>query len=273
MAILHTLRGAARFTGRAFAVGLLALAACVLVLAQSEPRAAFSPRLPEHAPTSADLLREFDAPVETEYKLTEGDEIQIDVWGRTELSGKHTVGPDGKITLPYAGSLKVADLSRDEVEAAAIKAWKDSYEDLKVSVSVEHYEGSRVYVLGRVSTPGAIHFDRQPTLLEVISRAGSLPVTGSLTDRSPLTRCIVIRGTDKIAWIDLRSLLNGTNLAFNIHLRRDDTVFIPDGDDQLVYVMGEVARPGAIRLTQNMTFMAALGQAGGPTKDAGAKLR
>ena len=251
---------------------LFALAAAPAAQAQQPSPARFSPPVPEHTATPADLLHEFDAPAETDYKLAEGDEIEVDVWGRTELSGKHTIGPDGKITLPYGGSLKVANLTREEVEAAAVNAWKDSYESLKVSVSVEHYQGTRVYVLGRVSTPGALQFDRQPTLLEVISRAGTLPVTGSAADRTPLTRCVVFRGNAKFAWIDLRALLNNANLSYNIHLQRDDTIYFPDSDDQLVYVMGEVARPGAVHLTQNMTFMAALAQAGGPTKDAGAKI-
>jgi polysaccharide biosynthesis/export protein len=264
--------GKTSLAGFACAVLMTMLANGTIVWAQDASRGGFTARQPEHAPTPADLLREFDAPAETDYRLAEGDEIHIDVWGRSELSGKHVIGPDGKITLPYAGSFKVADLTRDQVEATALKLWQDSYEDLKVSVGVEHYVGEQIYVLGRVATPGAIHFDRQPTLLEAISRAGSLPVTGSLTDRSPLTRCIVFRGSDKIAWIDLRGLLNGSNLALNIHLQRDDTLYIPDGDDQLVYVMGEVLRPGAVRLTQNMTFMAALAQAGGPTKDAGNKI-
>lgn len=264
--------GTTSLAGFACAVLMAVQANGIIALAQDASPSGFAARQTEHPPTPTELLREFDAPAENDYRLGAGDEIHIDVWGRNELSGKHVVGPDGKITLPYAGSLKVADLTRDQVEAAALNAWQDLYENLKVTVGVDHYLGNQIYVLGRVATPGAIRFERQPTLLEAISRAGSLPVTGSLTDRSPLTRCIVFRGTDKVAWIDLRGLLNGSDLALNIHLQRDDTLYIPDGDDQLVYVMGEVLRPGAVRITQNMTFMAALAQAGGPTKDAGSKI-
>src|ERR1700727_1541883 len=38
-----------------------------------------------------------------EYTLGAGDEINLDFPGRTELTGKHTIGPDGRITLPLAG--------------------------------------------------------------------------------------------------------------------------------------------------------------------------
>jgi polysaccharide export outer membrane protein len=257
---------------RRFALALLLLGASLPVFPQALPQTGFAPRQPDHAPTPADLLREFDAPPETDYRIAEGDIIQVDVWGRPELSGKHIVGPDGKITLPFAGTLKVANLTREEAEAGARTLWKDYFENLAVSASIEQYEGSRIFVLGRVTTPGVLHFERQPTLLEALSKAGTLPVTGSVTERNALTRCIIFRGSDKVAWIDLQGLLNGSNMAFNIHLQRDDTLYLPDDDDQLVYVLGEVQKPGAVRITQNMTFMSALAQAGGVTKDAGARI-
>jgi polysaccharide export outer membrane protein len=258
--------------GRALTVGLLCFALCFGLFAQDAQHQDFVFKQKGHAPSPADVLREFDAPVESDYRIAEGDEIQIDVWNRPELSNKYIVGPDGKITLPYAGVLKVADLTRGEAEQAALKLWQDSYENLKVTVSVLHYEGIRIFVLGRVAQPGVLHFDTQPTLLEAVARSGAMPVSGSATEKSGLTRCVVFRGNDKVVWVDLRSLLNGSNLALNIHLRRDDTLFLPDSDDQLVYVMGEVLRPGAVRLTPDMTFMDALEMAGGPTKDAASSI-
>jgi len=256
-----------------FTVLLLICLVGISLCAQDNSHPAFEPKQKGHAPTPMDVLKEFDAQPDTDYRLSEGDEIQIDVWGRPELSGKHLVGPDGKITLPYAGVMKVSELTRSEVEHDVAERWKNFYEGLNVTVSVVKYEGNRIFVLGRVATPGVLHFDGQPTLLEAVARAGGLPAVGNGTEKPGLTRCIVFRGGDKVVWIDLRSLLNGTNLALNIHLRRDDTLYLPDGDDQLVYVMGEVLRPGVVRLTPDMTFMDALGQAGGPTKDAGGTIR
>ena len=257
------------FVRHGLAVFFLMLGATLGLAAQSlnGQENDFVSRQKGHTATAMDLLKEFEATPETDYKLAEGDEIQIDVWGRPELSVKQTVGPDGKITLPYAGVLKVANQSRDEAQQSAAKAWEDSYENLKVTVSVLHYEGTRIFVLGRVAQPGLMHFDRQPTLLEAVARAGALPALGSGNEK-PLTRCVLFRGNDKVVWVDLRSLLNGTNLALNIRLQRDDTLFLPDGDDQLVYVMGEVAHPGAVHLTPDMTFMDALMQSGGPTLNA-----
>lgn len=234
----------------------------------------FEARFKDHKLTPMDLLREFEPEAETDYHLGEGDEIDLAVWGRPELSGKHLVGPDGRITLAYAGAVKVAGLTRQETAAAAKELWKPLYEDLTATVTVTRYESNRIYVLGRVGQPGVLKFDYQPTLLEAVTRAGGLPIGGIGAEKASLTRCMLFRGRDKLVWIDLKSLLNGSNLALNLRLQRNDVLYIPDSDDQAVYVLGEVQRPGAIRLTPDMTLLDAIAQAGGPTRDAAAdKLR
>ena len=73
---------------------------------------------------------------------------------------------------------------------------------------------------------------------------GGLPVGGVGAEKAVLTRVAIFRGRDKMVWVNLKNLLSGKELALNIRLQRNDVVYLPDGDDQLVYVMGEVARPG-----------------------------
>jgi polysaccharide export outer membrane protein len=51
-------------------------------------------------------------------------------------------------------------------------------------------------------------------------------------------------------------------------LLRNDLVFVPDPDDALVYVMGQVKNPGPYPLTANMSFLEALTRAGGPNDSA-----
>jgi polysaccharide biosynthesis/export protein len=245
----------------------LALVACLAAAAQvPSPEFAALSKTVHNSPI--ELLREFEAPEENDYVLGEGDEISVNVWGRSELTGKHIVGPDGFITLPYVGQVRLAGVTRSGAVAAAQAAWAPLYDHLTVTVQILKYESNRIFVLGRVANPGVLHFDNQPTLLEAVTRAGGLPIGGVGAEKAALARCMVFRGRDKLVWIELRSLLNGSNLALNIRLQRNDTLYIPDSDDQLIYVMGEVRRPGAIRMTPDMTFLNALAQAGGPTEDA-----
>lgn len=253
---------------------LLALASllCVFpsaVIAEeaASPAKGFTASRKENRVTPADLLQLFDDK-EASYTLGSGDEIAVTVWNRPELSGKHVLGPDGRITLPYAGVAPMAGLTREAAVAAIAKLYAPYYEDLNVTLQVTRYDSNRIYILGRVANPGVLRYEGRITLLEAVTRAGGLPIGGIGAEKAALSRCMVFRGQDQLVWIDLRSLLNGSNLALNIHLRREDTLYIPDSDDQMVYVMGEVQRPGAVRVTPEMTFLSALAQAGGPTNDA-----
>jgi polysaccharide export outer membrane protein len=217
---------------------------------------------------STEMLAEFEGPPEDYYRLGPGDKIHVDVWGRPEMSGDRIVGPDGRVTLPVVGGVQVVDLTTDEAAEAMTKAVRHGYTDAAVTVSINEYTANRVLILGRVSNPGAIHFDTRPTLLDVITRSGALPVGGIGADKAALTRCAVFRGRDRIVWIDLKGLLTGRNLALNIRLKRDDVVYVPDASDQLVYVLGYVDKPGAYTLTPDMSLLDALSQAGGPTPEA-----
>lgn len=231
------------------------------------PGKGFTTATKENKVTPADLLQLFDAK-EADYTLGTGDEIAVSVWNRPELSAKHVVGPDGRITLPYAGVMQVAGLTREAAVAAISKIYAPYYEDLNITLQVLRYDSNRIFILGRVANPGVLRYEGRISLLEAVTRAGGLPIGGIGADKAALARCVVFRGQDQMVWIDLRSVLNGSNLALNIHLRREDTLYIPDSDDQMVYVMGEVQRPGAVRVTPEMTFLSALAQAGGPKDDA-----
>jgi polysaccharide biosynthesis/export protein len=202
------------------------------------------------------------------YTMAPGDQITVTVWGHEDLSGRHTIGPDGRVSLPIVGSQELASLTPDQAGRRLSRAFASDYIDPVATVEVESYASNSVLVLGRVSNPGAIHFDRPPDLLDLLAKAGTLPVGGIGADKAALNRCAIFRGRDEIVWINLKALLKGRDLSLNIRLRRGDVVYIPDADDQLIYVMGEVFKPGAYHLTPDMSFMDALAQAGGPTVNA-----
>jgi len=211
-----------------------------------------------------EALALFEAPFDPIYTLSAGDQITVEVWGRPEVSGSHLIGPDGVITLPLAGPIKVSKISREEAANALSNHLSRYYNRPAVVLRVDQYTGNRITVLGRVQNPGLMSFDQQPTLLEALARAGALPV---IDKEATLTRAAVFRGRDKVAWVDLKHLLNRVDPAYNIRLMPGDLIYIPDSSDTMVYVMGSVHRPGTYRLTPDMSLLDALAQAGGPNAD------
>lgn len=217
--------------------------------------------------SSLEALQTFERMAPPSYVIGEGDELFVEVFAHPELSGKRIVGPDGQITLPVVGGIPLADLSRENARLKVDQAYAQYYTGLSVELRIEVYASNRIFVLGRVASPGVLHFDSTPTLLEAIARAGSLPVGGIGADKAALNRCVIVRGREAVVWVDLRPLLKEGNLAYNLRLQPNDVLYIPDSDDQSIYVLGEVEHPGAYRLRPDMTFMEAYSEAGGSTKD------
>lgn len=214
--------------------------------------------------STAKALQEFEGPEAEPYRLGEGDQISVQVWEKPELSGIQYIGPDGAITVPVAGTMRVAGLTREDAASTIGKTLSKFYTGVTVTLKVEQYIANRVTVVGRVKSPGVLRFEKNPTLLEAIARAGG--AQDSLLNN--LTHCAVIRGRDRMAWIDLKSLTDGRDATLNLRLKPDDLVLVPEDGDLPIYVLGQVVKPGPIRYFRGMSFMDAISQAGGPTRDS-----
>ena len=207
------------------------------------------------------LLEESADPV---YRIGSGDVVRVDVFGRPEVSGKHVVGPDGRISVPIVGDITLGDRTREEGRILLNQNLRVFFSQPYVTLSVEEYTSNQVTVLGRVERAGMQKFPHPPTLAEVLAGAGAMPI---LDKQATLTRCAIIRGRDKLIWVDLKALLNG-DPAYNLRMKKGDIVFIPDSSDTAIYALGQLVKPGSYRLTPRMTVLDAIAQAGGLTEDA-----
>ncbi|MFO1413343.1 MAG: polysaccharide biosynthesis/export family protein [Burkholderiales bacterium] len=254
-------------------LGTLVLAACATapqvpadVPAAAAGQSAFRPvQKPEAAPlVSKEDLALLEESVNPVYRIGSGDVLRLDVYGRPEVSGKHVVGPDGVITVPLVGDVAVSDLTREAAVAAVDARLRQYFSQPRATLAVEEYTSNQVTVLGRVERAGMQKFAHPPTLAEVLANAGALPI---LDKQATLTRAAIMRGRQKLIWVDVKALLNG-DPAYNIRMKKGDIVFIPDSSDTSVYVLGAVTKPGSYRLTPRMTVLDALAQAGGATENA-----
>ena len=199
--------------------------------------------------------------VPSAYQIGPGDVLSISVWNRPDLSKEGlAVSPDGKINVPRIGIVNVKERTVKDVQKEIRSRLLDYYTNPNVTLSVSEYNNNKAYVLGRVSEPGIVEFSGQGTLLKALAKAGGLPHTGKETF---LRKCAIIRGDSQILWIDLKELLENGNMMLNAHLKNNDVVFIPESDDEFVYVMGEVVEPGAVSLKRGLTLLDAVMQCGG----------
>jgi polysaccharide export outer membrane protein len=222
---------------------LLAAMGCMGVAGHAQTPAQEQPD-PQLKANPLETLRNFEPADDEEYRLGKGDEITVDFAGRPDLIQKLVVGPDGRVTMPLAGDLMLAGRTREEAAKAFETALSSYYTNLAAQVTVTKYTANKVLVLGAVEKPGVITFDGTPTLLEALSRSGL--ETGPNKAAQIPERCAIYRG-------------------------HDDVVYVPNGGERFVSVLGQVQHPGAVMLTSASTLASVLASAGGFTEAAGNK--
>jgi len=178
------------------------------------------------------------------------------------------VGPDGRITLPVVGSVEVGEKSRDDAAKSIDAALSREYTGRPTSVvQVTKYGSNHILILGSVEHPGVVNFDQPPSLMEAITRGGSL-VNADHTVQMP-KKCVIYRGNDKVLNVNISDRFASDRALMDIPLRRNDIVYFPENQESLVSVIGEVLKPGPEKLTQKTTVVTLLSSAGNITEKAG----
>ena len=113
---------------------------------------------------NADLLK----PPGDRFKLGPGDRLEIEILGEPTSRATTVVGPDGKIYFHLLAGLDVWGLSISEAKARIEQGMLNYMrEKPQVSVILRRVESQRVWLLGRLATPGIYALTNGPmTLIE-----------------------------------------------------------------------------------------------------------
>ncbi len=120
----------------------------------------------------------------------------------------------------------------------------------------------RVSVVGEVLRPGLIDIVEGNGIVEAIAAAGGQ------TAKAGLTKARVVRGVEEIP-VDLRAAILLGKPENNVPLKDGDTVYVPEHKAR-ISVMGMVGKPGPQDIPdgEGLTFVQAIGLAGGPIREA-----
>jgi polysaccharide export outer membrane protein len=196
--------------------------------------------------------------MERSYRVDAGDVLRVDIYGESDLSGLFSVGPDGA-ALPLIGNVPLRGQTVDEAARAIRERLAGAFlRDPQVSVRVETYASKPVQVLGAVEKPGTYFLNGPTTLLEILARAGDID------SEHGVVKQVQWRRGEQTEQIDLQRLLAaGTGDRL---LESGDVVYVPEG--WVVYVSGQVEKPGEVPFIDGLTVARALATAGGAKKTA-----
>lgn len=164
-----------------------------------------------------------------EYLLGIGDAVQVNVWRNPDLSVAVTVRPDGKISVPLAGDIKVDGKSTDALSTELETKLADFIRNPKVTVIVSNPTSAefihRIRVTGAVAAQRSIPYRKGITVLDVILEAGGV------TEFANADEAKLYRQTDsgaKVYPVFLNDILEKGILDSNYTLYPQDIITVPE---------------------------------------------
>ena len=216
-----------------------------------------------------------DAPTNY-FTLGPGDKLDIEIIGDAASRSAVTVAPDGKIyyyspsqNVPILPGIDVWGLTLAEAKEKVESILKQYFNNPTVSLQLRAIDSTRVWILGRVANAGVYPMGAPMTLLEAIAAAGGTLTSsesGTTEDLADLRNSFIVRNGQRLP-VNFEELLKEGDMSHNIYLQPDDFIYFPSSVSRDIYVLGAVARPGAVP-RQHDTLVGAIAEAGGPIKDA-----
>jgi polysaccharide export outer membrane protein len=209
------------------AVGTLLMGLWVAGGCATPPAPVASPDVPQTAapailpPVASASWSEREPP----YRLFPGDQLRVTPISAPELSTTTPVLPDGRISLPMAGAVMVADRTLAEARAEIEAAYRSLLRRPQVDLQIISVSPIEVYVGGAVKRPGPVALAGDLDILQAVILAGGL------TPDAALDRVLVLRrdgeGGRVSAEINLDGAIHNRGNFDAVPLRRFDVILVP----------------------------------------------
>jgi polysaccharide biosynthesis/export protein len=171
------------------------------------------------------------------YLVRKGDVLRVEVLEDSNLNRSALVAPDGRITVPLAGSIQASGRSLDQVRteltekiASKFAATPNVYISIdKLAEPVARTGVARtlnIYVIGEAANPGKVAITSRTTLLQAFAEMGGFSKFAA-TKRIQLRRTDRKSGAEKVYAIDYDAIMRGESANANVRLMDGDVILIP----------------------------------------------
>ncbi len=159
-----------------------------------------------------------------EYRVAPEDILEVSVYDEPELIRQLVVCPDGRISFPLVGDIKVAGKTTAEIKAVVEKKIQVFVPNASVTVIIMELKSLKFYVLGKVARPGMFNVSNRVTVLQALAMAGG-PTPFAKTKKISISRKVGAN-THHIS-VDYENILKGQYMEQNYTLERGDVVLVP----------------------------------------------
>ena len=176
-----------------------------------------------------------------------GDLIDLSVYQVPELILKVRVDSNGIVSLPLIGDLRLTGMTVREAQLLIARELieRQLVKKPEVSLFIEEFATQGITVYGEVSTPGIYPLMGPHKLYDAISAAGGLTLKAG--------RTVTILHAGRRASEEVIDLSGGKTLEqANVTISPGDTIIVSKAG--VVYVLGEVNKPGAFLMENNTSI-------------------
>lgn len=198
-----------------------------------------------------------------EYVLGAGDVVRIVVYQNPDLTLEARVSEAGTISYPLIGATKIGGLTVGQAERRIADALRSGnyVKQPQVTILVTNVRGNQASVLGQVNRPGRYPLEvADMRLSDILAMAGGIAPTGAETVTIVGTR----DGKPYRSEVDLPTVFGPGKRGEDVIIQNNDVIWVDHAP--MVFIYGEVQKPGAVPLQRGMTVMQLLASGGGLTQ-------
>lgn len=186
-------------------------------------------------------LMSLGAVAQDSYRIKPGDVVRVEVLEDASINRDTLVLPDGQISLPLAGTVRVGGRTIDQVRSDITSRLAPNFaSDPTVFVSLSQLAAPRavagsapaapvtdtIYILGEVTRPGVVELERGTTLLQALAAVGGFSKFAA-TKRIQLRRTDK-SGTERIYPVNYDAILQGKTSIGTTVLVSGDVIVVPE---------------------------------------------
>jgi polysaccharide export outer membrane protein len=159
------------------------------------------------------------------YRLQPGDSVEIQYRYTPEFNAKAVVQPDGDITLPITGAVRIGGLSVPEARAAITAKAGERLRDPELNLLVTDFVKPSFTVAGEVSRPG--RYD----LRGAVSAIDAVAISGGLKDSSKHSQVLLVRRINDefadVRVLNLKELMRADKVQEDVRIQSGDLIIVP----------------------------------------------
>jgi protein involved in polysaccharide export with SLBB domain len=183
-----------------------------------------------------------------EYLISNGDQINLQLWGAFTYTGKLVVDPQGNIFIPEVGPVHVLSVTNKDLNNYVLQRVKRVFKkNVQVYTNLEMAQPVKIFVTGEVTNPGLYHGYSSDSVLYYLDSAGGIRNTSG-----SYIAVDIKRNSKLITSINLYDFVLKGEMP-QLQLRNGDAIVVTKKKNT-VTVIGAVNTPSMIEFDQALIF-------------------